>query len=713
MSSRRVLIVPALVAEAKAILSFFDGARVMSTPSGVTYTTGKRKPLCANVSQKARDNWSFYIAAPTGAGNVQASKAVSQIIPECQPDLVAFIGCAGGFPRKIEQYDVVVPEYVHYIARTKVGTGVEIRPVPELCSRVFVDHCKNVQLLDAWHQYLAPETSNAPIGVCFDPIVSGETVLVNSASKFFQSVVRASPTAVAIEMEGYGFLSACRERQVDAVVMRGISDMLDDKPQSGGNGQEPHPGFDNAQYKATRHAAALFFATLDFVNPAVFAKERQKTKKEVTKVSMILDAEMHDVPEIQSELFELFKKYGIRNFSFKPANSVRIEFDAELDAARIYETLVQAGIVKDVAGHSFLEFKVNSEKQPDEQLAALIRRMNELHAESIENILQAMRLENWVDEFPDYAKILVEALKYYKLQKASRKKRRRVLYPQSTKTDEEREREQYFGPAPVTKHIAFQSTPKNLAALNKRVPPKATNGFLRWFLGDHLLDHDVPLGILLALSKRKLFYVWPNLTAILTASSMSKTDFVDACIAEWEGMRGISGPSILKILDEERWDRLGKGQVRDALDGRPATLTKAVDLLALTSRFLLQNGLPPRGCILPSVYVLSFNGVIAGDGVVERMLLSGMAGDLQAVADNDAFPIRLIQNAIRGSLLPYQCAASLSHFLNGTILKKAKLRCACTLADPDLVAKHNREAADFSSGTLGERYLVPRNGSSS
>ncbi|MGB9028406.1 MAG: hypothetical protein WCC40_20935, partial [Rhodomicrobium sp.] len=71
-------------------------------------------------------------------------------------------------------------------------------------------------------------------------------------------------------------------------------------------------------------------------------------------------------------------------------------------------------------------------------------------------------------------------------------------------------------------------------------------------------------------------------------------------------------------------------QVRDALGGCPSTLTKAVDLLALTSRLLLQNDLPPRGCILPSIYVLTFNGVIAGDGVVERMLLTGMAGDLQA-----------------------------------------------------------------------------------
>ncbi|MFZ0570723.1 MAG: hypothetical protein WAM63_09585, partial [Rhodomicrobium sp.] len=394
-------------------MSFFDDTKVKSTSSGVTYTTGKRKPLCANVSQKARDNWSFYISAPTDAGNVQASQAVGQIIPECQPDLVALIGCAGGFPGKIGQYDVAVPAYVHYVARTKVGTGVEVRPLQEFCSKIFVDHCKNVQLLDGWHQYLAPETPNAPVDVYFEPIVSGETVLVNSNSDFFRSALKASPKAVAIEMESYGFLSACRERQVEAVVIRGISDLLDNKPQPGRTGREPLLGLDKEQYKATRHAAALFFATLDFINPAAFARNRQKTKKKVTKVSMILDAEMHDVQKIQAELFEVLKKYGIIHFSCEPANSVRIDFEAELDAIRIYETLVKTGIVKDMAGHSFLEFRIQSEQQPDEQLAALIRRINTLKPESTNNILQAVRVENWMEVFPDYAEILIDTLKYY------------------------------------------------------------------------------------------------------------------------------------------------------------------------------------------------------------------------------------------------------------------------------------------------------------
>jgi hypothetical protein len=185
-------------------------------------------------------------------------------------------------------------------------------------------------------------------------------------------------------------------------------------------------------------------------------------------------------------------------------------------------------------------------------------------------------------------------------------------------------------------------------------------------------------------------------------------DFIDACSAEWESLRGILGPSVLQMLDQERWDRLGKRQLRDALEGRPATLSKALDLLALTSRILAQNDFPPRACIIPSLYTLTFNGVIAGDGVAGRMLLTGMAGDLQSIADEAGMPLRLLQSAIRGSLLPYQCADEFAGLLERTILKKTKLRCAIALADPDLVAAQGREAADLAHGSMAERTLLPR-----
>jgi hypothetical protein len=567
-----------------------------------------------------------------------------------------------------------------------------------------------VQLLDAWHQYLVPEAPNAPIRVLFEPIVSGETVLANSNCEYYKAATDASPKAVAIEMEGYGFLSACRENNVDAVIIRGISDTLDDKQQPSGDTEccISSAGFDRAQYKATRHAAALFFATLDFVNPSAFTKGSSKVKKELTKVSMTLDAEMHNVTEIEAELFEIFKKYGIKHFSFKPANSIRVEFDAELDAMRIYHSLVRAGIVKQIAGHRFIDFKIKSEKHPNSQLADLIKRIEELEGSTVDALLDAIRFENWIEEFPDYAKILVDTLRHYKKQsKQDLRKKGRILYPQPEKADTRAQAEQYHGALLAPKLITLRPHPL-IAELQRREPPKAPNEYLRWFLGDHVLDHDIPIDVLLTLSKRKLFYSWPGLILLQQASSLPTQEFMDACGAEWEHLRGTKGPSVLHMLDQDRWDRLSKTQLRAALEGRPATLSKAVDLLALTSRILAQNDLPPRACIIPSVYALTFNGIIAGDGVVERMLLTGMAGDLQSIADTHGIPLRLLQSAIRGNLLPYQCAVDLACILGDTILNETKLRCATTLANPDYVAAHNRDAAILSPGPMVGRYVAPR-----
>jgi hypothetical protein len=46
-------------------------------------------------------------------------------------------------------------------------------------------------------------------------------------------------------------------------------------------------------------------------------------------------------------------------------------------------------------------------------------------------------------------------------------------------------------------------------------------------------------------------------------------------------------------------------------------------------------------------------------------------------------------------------------------LNETKLRCAATLANPDYVAAHNRDAAVLPPGSMVSRYVVPRSPPSS
>jgi nucleoside phosphorylase len=706
MPRSRALIVSALNVEAQAILSFFDDVHLKSTPDGLSYMTGHRKIFSTKLGETLKDSWTFFIATPTGAGNIEISRALHQMIPECDPHLVALIGCAGGFPNRVETFDVVVAPRVDYIARTKVGERTQLRPLQETCSNVFIDHCRNVQLLDLWHQYLLPDISNAPINVFFDPIVSGETVLTNSRSSFFRSAQTASPRAVAIEMEGYGFLSACRDYRVETAVIQGISDLLDDKNAPDTNGKTPDASLNKAQFKATRHAAALFFATLDFANANAFRKHVKVARKDVTEVSMILDGEMHDVPEIQADLFELFKKYGIRNFSFKPANSVRVGFEADARAMRIYEALFAAGIVENLGGFRLLTFAVKDKNFDDRQFAPILARIEKLRGSSIEEALQIIRMEAWQETFPDHTAIIVSALQQQREQNRKLAARRggRILYPVADSSLEDAQLTSFIGEsaAPV---ILLTNARELRDELNQWTPKPAESKLLSSFMGNSLLDREIALDTLLAYSAQRLFYVWPGLGTLQHVSGLYEKSFINGCIAEWQMMRDISGPSILQLLNQETWGRLGRGQIRDAMAGQPATLAKSIDILALTCRILSQNHLPVRGCIIPSLYVLTFNGSIAGDGVVERMLLTGMAGDLSKVAAETDMTLRAVQSAVRGDLLPYRAAAAIASELDRGILKNTKLTVSTAALDADQAARRRREAVSLEGS--GGRYLMP------
>jgi nucleoside phosphorylase len=703
MIRRRALIIAALPIEVEAILSFFENVEMKSTPNGVSYMTGNRKIFSSALGEKLKESWTFFIGSPTGAGNLEMSRAVHRMIPECTPNIVALLGCAGGFPGRIELFDVVAPARVDYLARTKVAAKTEYRPQQEVCSGVFIDHCKNVQLLDLWHQYLLPDVSNAPINVSFDPLVSGETVLANSRSAFFRAVNTVSPKAVAIEMEGFGFLSACREHRVEGAVLRGISDTLDNKNDRRQDGSPSNLGPDRFQFKATRHAAALFFATIDFVNANAFRPEGRKPKTEATEVSLILDAELHDVPEVQQELLEIFKKYGIRHFSFRPANSIRVGFRAQVDAMRIYKALIAAGIVKRFGRFDVLDFQVQQAPEND-RLAPLLDRIEDLRGASIDEVLRIIRLENWFEQLPLQTGIVLDALEYQRAQDRtpSRKRTGRILHPVAP--DEQGRDKHFFGP-PATPTIIITDLGMLRAALDQWQPRPADHRLLTWFMGQHLLDRDVPLDTLLSHSRQRMFYSWPGMGLLHAACNLTEKAFIDGALAEWEAMRNAVKPSLLHMLDQGASTRLSRRQIKDAIAGQPATLSKSIDLLSLTGRILSQNKLPASGCIIPSLYGLAFNGVIAGDGTVERMLLTGMAGNLTEVAERCGMPLATIRAAIRGDTLPFRAAARLASELSEIVLKNSRLHVSSRVLDAE-PAGASREAVELPL-QAAKRYLQP------
>lgn len=102
--------------------------------------------------------------------------------------------------------------------------------------------------------WLARLSDSAKPNVLVAPIAAGEKVVANTESDLFQFLQQNYGDALAVEMEGRGILEAAHANQeVSALIIRGISDLIDGKSKADEGG---------SQQVAARHASAFAFEIL-------------------------------------------------------------------------------------------------------------------------------------------------------------------------------------------------------------------------------------------------------------------------------------------------------------------------------------------------------------------------------------------------------------------------------------------------------------------
>ncbi|WNN89765.1 GUN4 domain-containing protein [Gloeocapsopsis dulcis] len=290
----RAVILTALPVEYLAVRTHLTDLQEEMHPQGTIYERGK---FVANGQV-----WEVGIAE-VGAGNAGADVEAERASAYFKPDILFFVGIAGGI-KDVAIGDVVAATKVYGYESGKVGDQFFTRPALGQSAYTLVQRARSEARKAEWLQRLSTSSVLQP-RVFVAPIAAGEKVVASRQSDVFNLIRASYNDAIAVEMEGFGFLSAVfAYPNIKAIVIRGISDLIesknDDSPESG---QEPEQ---IRQEKASHHASAFAFEIL-----ARFCLDQSSliTPKNIHKQDIDISKPKSDKKNSINEYRQRFEEY--------------------------------------------------------------------------------------------------------------------------------------------------------------------------------------------------------------------------------------------------------------------------------------------------------------------------------------------------------------------------------------------------------------------
>lgn len=285
-SGHRVVILTALPVEYRAVHAHLSDLTEEIHPLGTIYERG--------YFSSGDCLWDVGIAE-VGAGNMLAAFEAERAIAYFKPRLVLFVGVAGGL-RDVQLGDVVAATKVYGYESGKVKKIFEMRPSIGQSSYRLEQRARAEARKQDWLQRIKSRSTivtHSP-KVFVAPIAAGEKVMADTRAPILRTLKHSYSDALAVEMESIGFLLAARANyHVDVMIIRGISDLIDNKAEADTN---------HYQEIAADHASAFAFqvlARLDerTLQPPMIAAGRDHLSFAVSSAASQRAMPLHNLPQ--------------------------------------------------------------------------------------------------------------------------------------------------------------------------------------------------------------------------------------------------------------------------------------------------------------------------------------------------------------------------------------------------------------------------------
>jgi formylglycine-generating enzyme required for sulfatase activity/nucleoside phosphorylase len=215
--------------------------------------------------------WEVFVVE-TGMGSEEAAVFTEQAILHIHPNVIFFVGIAGGFKSKVAIGDVVIANYIYsYESGKQDSSGFYARPHSQRPSHRLEQRARVETRSKSWQDFIPEALVATRPKAVIGPIATGAKVLASQTSQAAEIIRSHYNDTLAVEMEGSGFHKAAHMHatSVDALMIRGISDMLDGKTETDLQG---------CQDIAACHAAAFAFALLSNLSYNRAMNDRQSTR---------------------------------------------------------------------------------------------------------------------------------------------------------------------------------------------------------------------------------------------------------------------------------------------------------------------------------------------------------------------------------------------------------------------------------------------------